>query len=303
MQNSTSFDLSRALKDWRARVASSPAFRGEKVNELESHLRDSISRLQAGGLSEEESWVIAQRRLGQIDSLEQEFAKLSLNSTHPSSRRSARLVRSFSAIGAGVMVAILFSFLGEWSALQSLLENDRPDTLNEERFQDFSNFTQFAVLSVLMAAVVGGSITALIAQRDPVKHALAASALLWGSVTILRGLYVPSWLLWLMTGAAMTTAMILGALLCERHRPRWKTSTLTEGDWRRFSRRAGISSVLCMVVAIIVGFAGRFTTNSISDSLHALMSWLILGALATGLLALVSATVRKTKMRKPARLA
>ena len=303
MQNRTTFDLNRAIKNWRARVTNSPAFRNENVDELESHLRDSINRLQAGGLSEEESWVIAQKRLGQIDSLEQEFAKLAVNSAQPSSRRSARLVRSFSAVGVGVIVAILLSFLGEWNALQSYLEQNQPDTLNEERFQDFSNFTQFAVLSVLMAALVGGYFTALIAKHHPVRHALAASGVLWGCIAIIRGLQVNPLLLWQMTGAAMTGAMVLGALLCERHRPRWRIPMFTDGDFGRLSRRTGVLSVCCMIVCIVVGLAERLFPNIALQWLHPIEVWLLWATLIGWSLTLCLVFVRRLRFGKTARLA
>lgn len=94
MQNSTSFDLERVIKDWREHVSRLPSFRAENVDELEAHLRDSISRLQTTGLSAEEAWLIAQKRLGYSDGLEREFAKIN------APVRTARAITS-------VMVAIL----------------------------------------------------------------------------------------------------------------------------------------------------------------------------------------------------
>src|SRR5690349_14090776 len=46
MENPTSFDLNRAVQQWRETLAQSPAFRGENLNELESHLSDSIAAWQ-----------------------------------------------------------------------------------------------------------------------------------------------------------------------------------------------------------------------------------------------------------------
>ena len=51
METTTSFDLNRAIQSWRENLAQSPAFRGENLNELESHLRDSVATWQARGLS------------------------------------------------------------------------------------------------------------------------------------------------------------------------------------------------------------------------------------------------------------
>ncbi len=76
MENPTSFDLNRAIQQWREDIAQSPAFRTENLNELESHLRDSIAALQSHGLSGEEALVVASRRIGKGRALEQEFGKV-----------------------------------------------------------------------------------------------------------------------------------------------------------------------------------------------------------------------------------
>ena len=76
METTTSFDLSRAIQQWRENLAQSPVFRTENIHELESHLRDSIATLQTRELSAEEAFVIATRRIGKGGALETEFAKV-----------------------------------------------------------------------------------------------------------------------------------------------------------------------------------------------------------------------------------
>jgi hypothetical protein len=76
MENQTSFDLNRAIRDWRQNLEPSPALRGQDLDELESHLRDSTATLQATGLSAEESFLVAVRRIGQPTVLETEFGKI-----------------------------------------------------------------------------------------------------------------------------------------------------------------------------------------------------------------------------------
>ncbi len=76
MENSASFDLNREIEQWRASLAIAPAFRGENLDELESHLRDSVATLQSRGLSEDEAFLIATRRVGQSSRLEPEFRKV-----------------------------------------------------------------------------------------------------------------------------------------------------------------------------------------------------------------------------------
>jgi len=76
METETAFDLNLAIRRWREDLARSAAFRSENLNELESHLRDSIDRLRARELSDEEAFLIATRRVGNTQKLEQEFGKV-----------------------------------------------------------------------------------------------------------------------------------------------------------------------------------------------------------------------------------
>jgi hypothetical protein len=79
MENQTAFELNLAIQRWRENLAQSSAFRDENLNELESHLRDSIATLQSGALSDEEAFVIAIKRIGSAGALEQEFGKMNRN--------------------------------------------------------------------------------------------------------------------------------------------------------------------------------------------------------------------------------
>jgi len=80
MENQTSFDLNLAIQSWREELANSAAFRRENLDELESHLRDSVAALQTRGLSTEEAFRVAIRRIGQSQQLESEFSKLDRDS-------------------------------------------------------------------------------------------------------------------------------------------------------------------------------------------------------------------------------
>jgi len=76
METQTAFDLNLAIRRWLEDLAHSSAFRSENLNELESHLRDSIDRLRTPQLSAEEAFLIATRRIGGSRQLESEFGKL-----------------------------------------------------------------------------------------------------------------------------------------------------------------------------------------------------------------------------------
>jgi hypothetical protein len=76
METTTPFDLNRAIQHWREDLAQSPAFHSDNLNELESHLRDSIAALRTRGLSADEAFIVATRRIGKGGLLEAEFAKV-----------------------------------------------------------------------------------------------------------------------------------------------------------------------------------------------------------------------------------
>lgn len=83
MANVAQFDLNASLSLWLDRLAQSPHVRTENVAEMETHVRDSVTRLQSQGLSEEESFLIAIRRAGSVAKLEPEFAKVNRNWLNP----------------------------------------------------------------------------------------------------------------------------------------------------------------------------------------------------------------------------
>ena len=76
MENISQFDLNTALRLWLERLGQSPQIKVENLKELESHVRDSVVRLQTKGLSSEESFLIATHRVGSAAKLEPEFAKV-----------------------------------------------------------------------------------------------------------------------------------------------------------------------------------------------------------------------------------
>ena len=75
METSTPFDLNQAIQQWRDGLAQSPAIRGENLAELEVHLRDSVSALEARGLAADEAFLVATKRAGSDTVLGKEFAK------------------------------------------------------------------------------------------------------------------------------------------------------------------------------------------------------------------------------------
>jgi hypothetical protein len=63
------------IAEWRAYVAKAPAVNGRDVDELEAHLRDQIAELDAAGLAADEAFLVAVKRMGDLDTLSREFAR------------------------------------------------------------------------------------------------------------------------------------------------------------------------------------------------------------------------------------
>ena len=75
METSAPFELDQAVGQWRANLQHLGSFRAEELDELEGHLRESITVLHAKGLPVQEAFMIAARRLGSERQLSDEFAK------------------------------------------------------------------------------------------------------------------------------------------------------------------------------------------------------------------------------------
>lgn len=63
------------IAEWRAHVAKAPAVDGRDVDELEAHLRDQIAELDVAGLAADEAFLVAVKRMGDLDALSREFAR------------------------------------------------------------------------------------------------------------------------------------------------------------------------------------------------------------------------------------
>jgi hypothetical protein len=63
------------IAEWRAYVTSAAAVNGHDVDELEDHLRHQIAELNAVGLSGDEAFLVAVKRMGDVDDLSREFAR------------------------------------------------------------------------------------------------------------------------------------------------------------------------------------------------------------------------------------
>ena len=63
------------IAEWRAYVARVPAVNGHDVDELEDHLRHQIAELSTAGLTEDEAFLVAVKRMGDLDAVSREYAR------------------------------------------------------------------------------------------------------------------------------------------------------------------------------------------------------------------------------------
>jgi len=67
--------LEEQIAQWRAYVRRRQALHGPDVEELEGHLRDQLAALTEAGLSGDEAFLVAVKRMGSLDALSREFAR------------------------------------------------------------------------------------------------------------------------------------------------------------------------------------------------------------------------------------
>ena len=67
--------LEEQIAQWRAYLRRRQAVHGPDVDELESHLRDQLTALIDSGLTGDEAFLVAVKRMGSLDALSREFAR------------------------------------------------------------------------------------------------------------------------------------------------------------------------------------------------------------------------------------
>ena len=67
--------LEEQIAQWRAYLRRWQAVHSPDVEELEGHLRDQLVALTEAGLSGDEAFLVAVKRMGSLDALSREFAR------------------------------------------------------------------------------------------------------------------------------------------------------------------------------------------------------------------------------------
>src|SRR6188508_3008807 len=67
--------LEEQIAQWRAYLRRRQSVHAPDVEELEGHLRDQLVALTEAGLTGEEAFLVAVKRMGNLDALSREFAR------------------------------------------------------------------------------------------------------------------------------------------------------------------------------------------------------------------------------------
>lgn len=76
MENRTNFNLNDSIDIWKSKLSKNSTMTVDNIDELESHLQDEIQELEQLGLSTEESFLIAKKRIGNVKNLTAEYEKV-----------------------------------------------------------------------------------------------------------------------------------------------------------------------------------------------------------------------------------
>ena len=114
--------LEEQIDQWRRYLRRRQAIHSVDVAELEDHLREQVAALTAAGLTTDEAFLIAVKRMGDLDALSREFARehserlwkqlvVSAESAEPRARTRTEFVVAFClAVAAAVLVKLPLLF-------------------------------------------------------------------------------------------------------------------------------------------------------------------------------------------------
>ena len=102
MQSAWDAGIEAQISEWRAYLLRRRTIHDVDVEELEDHLRNEMSELGAAGLSGDESFLVAIKRLGGINELSREFAR----------ERSTRLWKQLVLAGEGARERSATEYVG-----------------------------------------------------------------------------------------------------------------------------------------------------------------------------------------------
>jgi hypothetical protein len=258
------FDLESQIRKWRRHVQSAGSLDAQHVEELESHLRDSIDELTERGVSVEEAFIVSIHRMGDAEELNHEFAKVSTESVWrqllvPAADEEARR-KQRTEIAAVIALAVLGGLLGKIPAIFGHLVTE------ENALIYAKNAAFFALPPVAIYLIWRRALSfRFMAVAATVFAALALAVNLYPSyephhTEVLSVLHVPIVLL-----------LVLMVLSCGRdwHRPDLRL------DFVRFAGEVFIYAVLLGLGGLVlVGVAGGVLSLVEIDIEFLILNWL-----------------------------
>ncbi|MDH6180107.1 hypothetical protein M2152_000289 [Microbacteriaceae bacterium SG_E_30_P1] len=129
--------LDEQIAAWRKALLRSDAVTDADADELEEHLRDQASDLAAAGLTDDEAFLIAVRRIGQVDAVTAEYARehgdrlwkqlvTPGRSSDGSTRQSVGVMIAFAAVAIVVLHSARLLAMGGYSDTRFLDEPIQP---------------------------------------------------------------------------------------------------------------------------------------------------------------------------------
>ena len=117
------FDLENRITEWKDHLRRKGPLNDRDLEELESHLREEIDSLSRSDLTEEESFLVALKRIGRADALSREYAKVAsdemwrqlvIEEDDPQGRRQALVRIGWAVLLAGLsgLTALVPTFFG-----------------------------------------------------------------------------------------------------------------------------------------------------------------------------------------------
>lgn len=111
---SSDFKLEHAVNDYVLVIKKKGSLTGSDVEELKSHLYDATEDLQERGLTEEEAFIIASRRLGNINVLAKEYRKVNFT-------LEADKIWAYMLIGFGSLTTLQWLFTLGYRSVYKLI--------------------------------------------------------------------------------------------------------------------------------------------------------------------------------------
>lgn len=252
--------LESRIADWRSYVQRRQAIAAADVDELEDHLRGLIDDLRATGLDDEESFLVAIKRLGNLDAISREYARehsdrlwkqlvLVPDAPAPGSLPGHELVIVLAlAVGAGLAVKAGLEWLG---AEMTVTRN-----LGLLVFPFFAGYFAWKRrLGVRMGAVLLIAFAALAVVVNVYPFAAG------GSTGVLVALHAPV-VLWLLVGLAYVGG-------------RWRSDD-RRMDFARFSGELAIYvTLLALGGAVLIGLTAAVLGIVGIDLEPVLESWIL----------------------------